>query len=485
MTFVAVLALLLMAPVSARSGEPQRTDQCLLCHGAMGDKPSTLFRHDVHFKKGISCSGCHGGDPTKDEMELAMNPKAGFIGVPRGNQISEVCAHCHADPNTMKSYGSSLPTNQYQLLRGSVHGEYAVQGKQRIAQCISCHGAHGIVSPKDPSSPVYPTKIIATCGSCHSNAPYMQKYNPALPVDQVEKYRTSVHGKRNAHGDRKVAQCASCHGSHDIRPPKDTKSSIYPVNVPQTCAKCHADPAYMKSYRIPTDQYENYVKSVHGIALLENHDTGAPACNSCHGNHGATPPGVESISKVCGTCHALNAELFGASTHKRVFDERKIPECESCHGNHLVEHATASLLGVTDGATCARCHTPRDTSQGYAAARDMRALMDSLSNTDRSATTILNQAEQKGMEVSEASFKLRGARQALMESRTVVHSFDLEKFKTVVDKGLAIASNAQEEGDQAIHEYYVRRVGLGIATLFMTLLAVSLFFVIRRIERKK
>ena len=110
--------------------------------------------------------------------------------------------------------------------------------------------------------------------------------------------------------------------------------------------------------------------------------------------------------------------------------------------------------------------------------------MDSLSNTDLSAVTILNQAEQKGMEVSEATFKLRDARQALIESRIVVHSFDFQKFKTVADKGLSIASNAREEGDRAIHEYYVRRIGLGIATLFMTLLAVSLFLTIRRIERK-
>jgi lipopolysaccharide export LptBFGC system permease protein LptF len=55
----------------------------------------------------------------------------------------------------------------------------------------------------------------------------------------------------------------------------------------------------------------------------------------------------------------------------------------------------------------------------------------------------------------------------------------------VVDKGLSIAIAAREEGDRAIHEYYVRRIGLGIATLFMTLLAVSLFLVIRRMERKK
>jgi hypothetical protein len=481
------LLTILLLPVSAnaRLTADRPIDQCFVCHESMGDKPSMLFKHDIHFMKGISCAGCHGGDSSKDDMELAMNPKAGFIGVPKGDRISEVCAHCHADANAMKSYGSSLRTDEYQLLQRSVHGQYAVEGKQRIAQCTTCHGAHGIVSPRDPSSPVYPTKVTATCASCHSNAVYMQRYNPALPVDQLEKYRTSVHGDRNAHGDSKVAECASCHGSHDIRPAKDAKSSIYPVNIPQTCAKCHADAAYMTPYAIPTDQYEKYVKSVHGVALLEKHDTGAPACNSCHGNHGATPPGVQSISKVCGTCHTLNAELFGSSSHKKVFDERKIPECESCHSNHLVEHATQELLGVTTGTTCARCHTPDDKSQGYTAAKQMRVLMDSLSNADSSAATVLNQAEQKGMEVSEATFRLRDARQALIESRTVVHSFDFQKFKTVADKGLSIASNAREEGDRAIHEYYVRRIGLGIATLFMTLLAVSLFLTIRRIERKR
>jgi hypothetical protein len=413
-----------------------------------------------------------------------MDTTAGFIGVPQGDRVSEVCARCHAEESTMRSYGSSIRTDEYRLLQGSVHGKYAVEGNQRIAQCTTCHGAHGIVSPKDPSSPVYPTRVAATCASCHSNAAYIQRYNPTLPVDQLEKYRTSVHGRRNALGDTKVAECVSCHGSHDIRPAKDAKSSVYSVNIPQTCAKCHADAAYMKPYGIRTDQYDQYARSVHGVALLEKHDTGAPACNSCHGNHGATPPGVQSISKVCGTCHALNAELFAASSHKKVFDERRIPECESCHGNHLVEHATRSLLGVTTGATCARCHTPEDKSQGYTIAKEMRSLMDKLSDADSSAGAVLYQAEQKGMEVSEATFKLRDSRQALIESRTVVHSFDFQKFKTVVDKGLSIAVAAREEGDQAIHEYYVRRIGLGIATLFMTLLAVSLFLIIRRIERQ-
>ncbi len=79
------------------------------------------------------------------------------------------------------------------------------------------------------------------------------------------------------------------------------------------------------------------------LHLLEKGDLSSPSCNDCHGNHGAVPPGVESISKVCGTCHVLNMELFEQSPHKKAFDENDYPECESCHGNHLVK-------------TCYRCY---------------------------------------------------------------------------------------------------------------------------------
>ena len=77
-------------------------------------------------------------------------------------------------------------------------------------------------------------------------------------MDQLEKYRTSVHGLRNAKGDAKVAECASCHGSHDILAHTDANSHVYPVNLPGTCARCHSDPEYMKEYKIPTDQYQKF-----------------------------------------------------------------------------------------------------------------------------------------------------------------------------------------------------------------------------------
>jgi predicted CXXCH cytochrome family protein len=461
-------------------------DECFNCHDSQGDNPSALFRNDIHHKKGIPCSGCHGGNSKSDDMDAAMNKNAGFIGIPKGDQISERCAACHSNPESMKQYGAKIPTNQMELLSKSVHGKLSINGKERIVQCITCHNAHGIVEVTNPASPVYPLNLPKTCSSCHSNAVYMRDYNPALPVDQLNKYRTSVHGIRNAKGDIKVAECESCHGSHGILPVKDANSSVYVINIPKTCAKCHSNKEYMKGYNIPTDQYEQFTKSVHGIDLLEKHDLSAPACNSCHGNHGAVPPGVESISEVCGTCHALNADLFSASPHKKAFDEHHYPECETCHGNHGIVVPTDNFLGISKGSVCIKCHTANENVKGYIAAKHMGAMMDSLDYAEKLADSLINNAEQKGMEISEAKYKLRDVRQSKLEARTMVHSFNEQKFDSVVArKGLAASSIVIGDARAAIHEYYFRRIGLGISVLIISFLAFVLYLYIKRIERKK
>ena len=458
-------------------------DQCRTCHEALGDRPSSLFKSDVHASAGISCADCHGGNPRSDDMETGMSKEAGFTGVPEGDGISAVCASCHSDPDRMRTFGSKLSTGQWDALQQSVHGKPGTKGGSRIAQCTNCHPAHGVLSKSNPRSPVYPLNVVATCTRCHSNAAYIRGYNPSLAVDQQDKYRTSVHGMLNAKGDSKVAQCASCHGSHDILAHTEPNSHVYATRLPQTCARCHSDAEYMKAYKIPTDQYDKFARSVHGIALLQKQDVGAPACNSCHGNHGATPPGVESISMVCGTCHALNAQLFAGSPHKKAFDERKLPECATCHGNHEIIAATNALLGTTRDAVCSRCHTTTENPKGFAAAGEMRGLVDSLETLEEQARSVIHDAEQKGMEVTEPQFKMREIRQARLESKTVIHSFDTGRVRETVGKGLAVAANVTLEGRAAVDQYYFRRMGLGVSTLVITILAVALGFYIRRIER--
>lgn len=477
--------LIAIAMIMIGHGNLIADDQCYTCHSGLGDSPSEKFAKDIHFKKGISCAACHGGNSTSDDMDIAMSKKAGYLGVPKGDAISASCAQCHSSQEKMKKYGSSLPTDQWSELQTSVHSKISFTGKEHIAQCTTCHGSHGIVSVKNPASPVYPANVTKLCSQCHSSATFMRAYNPSLPVDQMEKYKTSVHGMKHVKGDIKVAECASCHGSHGIRSVSDTRSTIYPANLPKTCAKCHSDKEYMKEYKIPVDQYEKYTRSVHGNALLVKKDLSAPACNDCHGNHGAVPPGVQSISKVCGTCHALNAELFSASPHKKAFDEKNLPECETCHSNHEILHATDDLVGTTGNAVCIRCHSESKNVKGFNVAKTMRALIDSLHYHHQVAESLITAAEQKGMEVAEAKFKLRDAHQANLQSKTLVHAFNEEKFREVVSAGITVAEAVQVEAQQSIDEYYFRRQGLGVSTLIITLLVVSLFLYIRRIESKK
>ncbi|MFH0988449.1 MAG: cytochrome c3 family protein [bacterium] len=484
-TLCHTLLLVLTVQVCFAQQRTSQRDECFQCHRSLEDKPSALFSTDVHFQKGLGCAACHGGDPTKGDNELAMSKTSGYIGVPKRDAISTMCASCHGDATKMKSYKSSLPTDQWENLKKSVHGKSSTAAKQHVAQCTTCHSVHNISAVKSPASPVHPLNVVQTCSKCHADVALMRTYNPSLPVDQLEKYKTSVHGMKHAKGDAKVAQCASCHGSHDIRSAKDVKSKVYGVNLPETCGNCHSDSRYMKEYGIPTNQLEKFKKSVHGVALLQKKDLGAPACNDCHGNHGAVPPGVQSISNVCGTCHSLNADLFSSSPHKKAFDDKKLPECETCHGNHEIITATNQLLGVTPEAVCSRCHQQTNNVKGYQVAGTMRALIDSLESSTKKANILIENAEQRGMEVSDAAFKLRDARQARLQARTMVHSFSEQKFRDVVQQGLTIAHDVQLEGSEAIDQYYFRRWGLGIASLIITILAVSLYLFIRKIERKQ
>jgi hypothetical protein len=228
--------------------------------------------------------------------------------------------------------------------------------------CEACHG--GDASPAlatDPEAAMSKARgfrpppdrlhVVDFCGRCHSDAAYMKQFNPGLRVDQLAEYRTSVHGKRDAEGDAVPAKCIDCHGVHGMRPVASPDAPVYPTNVPKTCARCHADAALMATYGIPTDQYDLYRQSIHAAALLERGDTAAPACNSCHGNHGATPPGVGSVANVCGQCHGREAMLFNASFKKDLFETINAAKCTACHSNHRILHPTPELFHSASAPT--------------------------------------------------------------------------------------------------------------------------------------
>lgn len=359
---------------------------------------------------------------------------------------------------------------------------------QKGLTCASCHG--GDPTSDDPDKAmsrkagwkgkIDRKDVPQLCGSCHSDPAYMRQYNPSLRTDQLSQYKTSMHGKLFAKGDNKVAVCTDCHSVHDLRAPSDPRSTVNPVNVAPTCAHCHADAAYMSSYKIPTNQFAEYSKSVHHDALVVRGDLSAPTCTTCHGNHGATPPGVASVGNVCSTCHVFQAQLFDSSPHKAAFASAGLPGCVTCHSNHGILHPTDELIGTGDKAVCTQCHTEGDA--GFVAAGKMKQELVLLSASIDRSEQILAKAESSGMEVSQAKLDLAQARDALTKARVAIHSFNATREETEIQPGMANAAKDYQAGEKALAERNYRRVGLGISLLAIVLVLIGLRLYIKQIE---
>jgi predicted CXXCH cytochrome family protein len=361
--------------------------------------------------------------------------------------------------------------------------------------CVDCHGGDPLssdaVRAHDAARGFKGTPAgqaqIPTCVRCHSDATLMRRFAPAQRVDQAAEYATSVHGQQLAAGRTNVATCASCHGAHGIRRVNDAKSPVFPTNVAATCARCHADPRHMAEYRLPdgtalpTSQFADYQRSVHYAALTKGNDLSAPTCNDCHGNHGATPPGVGAIANVCGTCHAVFATKFQTSVHAQIFDKG----CVECHGNHAVLKPSDAMLGVTGAGICAPCHTAEDKSdKGAAAANTMRTQFEQLEAGIQRSHALTGRLHNAGIEVSDQELALREAATKLTLARTEMHGFDPASVAPIIADGMSIIATVDAAGQQGAAELRFRRRGLAISLGAILLLVVALRLKLRHIERR-
>jgi predicted CXXCH cytochrome family protein len=323
----------------------------------------------------------------------------------------------------------------------------------------------------------------AMCARCHSDAEMMHRYKPQQRVDQLAQYRTSVHGQRLAAGDERVANCVDCHSVHDIREVRHALSPVHPLRLPQTCGRCHADAEHMESYGIPTDQLAKYERSVHWQAVSERRDLTAPTCATCHGNHGATPPGIGSVENVCGSCHVVFQRLFDESPHKQAFEAMGMAACIVCHGNHEITQPAVTMVGVSEGAVCLDCHSEGETA--YTVAAGVREQLDKLSGALENAEAILETAEQSGMEVSQGQIELASAHEAWIKARVQVHAFALEAVEQDASEGLALAQTSYQTGQRALEEKDFRRKGLAVSLLTIVLTMAGLWLAVRQIESRR
>jgi cytochrome c553 len=190
-TSLSVLVLLLAA-----SSAWAQKDTCFDCH-MVRKGPSQIFKDDVHYKSGISCVNCHGGDPN-DDGDSSMSAAKGFKPRPTRETVNEFCGGtCHSDAALMGKYTPGQRVDQLALYRKSGHGLLFAQGNTDTALCIDCHTTHNIRVVNDPQSAVSPSRIADTCGGfgCH---------------DAVLK--ESTHAKVFA--IKGMAACSVCHSSH-------------------------------------------------------------------------------------------------------------------------------------------------------------------------------------------------------------------------------------------------------------------------------
>ena len=217
---------------SAHAGLP-----CDTCHESHEKYP-----HPAGIAKPV-CAACH--------QDQAGDYALGVHGQARkhGNEGAPDCALCHGSAHELlaprsQAFRAAVPdtcgmchsdvAGQY---RASVHGQALARGVTQAPLCTDCHGEHRILKHTNQASPVNVAHIRDTCGSCHGDVRLTRKFG--LPSDRLVSFDSSYHGLAAKAGSQTVANCASCHGVHNILPSSDPKSTVHARNLPRTCGQCH------------------------------------------------------------------------------------------------------------------------------------------------------------------------------------------------------------------------------------------------------
>lgn len=382
-------------------------------------------------------------------------------------EVDNWCQECHGEEG--------------KLYENSVHNQFGVK-------CTDCHGGDSTqadtemsMSPTAGFKPKPDKKGIANlCASCHNDERMMTPYG--LPTNQYDLYRISVHGQRLFEkGDTNVATCTDCHAIHAMMRTSDPRSLVYAANVPKTCAKCHADKKLMKPYNIPTDQYEKFVGSVHGEALLERGLTrGVPHCATCHGNHGAVPPGVQDVSKICGQCHSNERDYFNQSPHREAVDKQEMAECGSCHNNHDIAKPTLQLFDTSCGKN--GCHFKN--SDAFKLGQEIKELIIKANDTLNNAKQVIKNAERSGVYTLQYEFTIDEAYTNIQQVSSRVHALSKPEIEEYTGKAVAASDNVKKDIDEHFKSLRGRKVGLGIVWLFVLSTVAALYLRKRRADQE-
>jgi cytochrome b subunit of formate dehydrogenase len=204
---------------------------CGACHGqkfvmaASGHSAQVFvsYEESVHGKavaagseKAAVCTDCHGSH----EIRAASDPKSPIFKF----NVPATCAKCH--------------NNVEEQFAQSIHGQAIAHGNWQAPVCTDCHGIHSIKAHLDANSSVSAANLSqVTCARCHEGVRLSQEFG--VEGRRSTTYLASYHGLASKLGSQVVANCASCHGVHNILPSSDSRSTINRANLVTTCGRCH------------------------------------------------------------------------------------------------------------------------------------------------------------------------------------------------------------------------------------------------------
>ncbi len=288
-------------------------------------------------------------------------------GKPRAAEDS-LCFECHSDKGLTKVNGSGREVSLYvdkANWENSVHAD------------ISCVGCHTDLEGMEAEHAARLQSV--NCGQCHEE------------VDKV--YQGSLHAEAIKRGVRDSARCSDCHGSHYIYPRDHILSKVNPLNLEETCDRCHGDVAFVKEHRgIPDRVLPGliYRESVHGRAVKRGIE-GAAACSDCHSSHNLRGPldpesliSRQNVSSTCGKCHSEAFREYEGSVHGLAAKRGvgRSPVCTDCHGIHSIKAPIDPASSVAEQkiamTTCPQCHGAEWITREYGvSALNVKSYLDS------------------------------------------------------------------------------------------------------------
>ena len=238
----------------------EEAPRCVDCHGDLHTETEVDDEDSaVYWKRQAEmCASCHGDEALEEKFQIpVVRPVEAYLQSAHARAAAAgkhgaTCVDCHGAHTTLPSSDPSSTISRTHVpetcgkcheeillqFRESVHGTALARGNQDVPVCTDCHGEHDILGATEPTSPIFAGNVpVDTCGRCHADARLVQKYGMA--AGKVDSFRDSFHGLALRSGRASVANCASCHGVHDIRPSTDPQSSVHEANLAETCGECH------------------------------------------------------------------------------------------------------------------------------------------------------------------------------------------------------------------------------------------------------